>query len=273
MRTICLPGVSLSCSRFIFGCASLFRVGTEKRRLALLETAVDSGFSHFDTAPYYGFGTAERDLAHILKRHHHITLTTKVGIYSPGGENQSFGEIFLRKAGGRFLPRLSRPTICFDLARARKSLESSVSRLGRDHIDLFVLHEPRIELLATDEWRRWFESLKLSGIIGEFGIAAAADLVQGFLEKAPELTPVVQTVDSLDRKEADVLTVYGRPLQITYGYVSAARKRGDARSASEILHAALKRNPKGAVIVSTRRVEHLPQYRAILEANAHNANA
>jgi D-threo-aldose 1-dehydrogenase len=273
MRKILLPGASLSCSRFIFGCAGLFNVGTQKRRLAVLETAVDSGFSHFDTAPYYGFGMAERDLADVLKRHHHVTLTTKVGIYSPGGENQSFGQIFLRKAGGQFLPDLSRPTISFELARARKSLEGSLYRLGRDHIDLYMLHEPQVELVATDEWRRWLQTLKMSGVIGDFGIAATAERVQGFLQKAPELAPVVQTVDSLDRREADVLTVYGRPLQITYGYLSAARQRGDLRSVSEILHAALRRNPEGALIVSTRRIERLPQYRAILEAMHDEANA
>jgi D-threo-aldose 1-dehydrogenase len=268
MRKIRLPGASLFCSRFIFGCAGLFNVGTQKQRLAVLETAVDSGFSHFDTAPYYGFGMAERDLADVIKRHHHVTLTTKVGIYSPGGENQSFKEIFLRKAGGRFLPNLSRPTVNFELARARKALEGSLHRLGRDHIDLYMLHEPRVELVATDEWRRWFEGLMSSGVIGRFGIAATADRVQGFLEKAPELAPVVQMVDSLDRREADVLTAFGRPLQITYGYLSAARERGDSRSVSEILRAALKRNAEGALIVSTRRAERLPQYRAILEADA-----
>ena len=273
MRKIRLPGASLSCSRFIFGCAGLFNVGTQKRRLAVLEAAVDSGFSHFDTAPYYGFGMAERDLADVLKRHHHVTLTTKVGIYSPGGENQSYGEIFLRKAGGRFLPSLSRPTVSFELALARKSLEGSLCRLGRDHIDLYMLHEPRVELVATDEWRGWFQGLMSSGVIGGFGIAATVDRVQGFLEKAPELAPVVQTIDSLDRREADVLTLYGRPLQITYGYVSAARERGDTRSVSEILHAGLKRNRGGALIVNTRRVERLPQYRAILEAMHDEANA
>lgn len=99
MRQVILPGTDLSVSRFSFGTASLFNVGSSKMRANLLAAAFDNGFTHFDTAPYYGFGTAERDLKPLLKAHPDITVATKVGIYSPGGEAQSTASVFLRKAG------------------------------------------------------------------------------------------------------------------------------------------------------------------------------
>jgi D-threo-aldose 1-dehydrogenase len=271
MRRIVLPGADVSVSRFIFGTASLFNVRGERQRIALLEAAVDAGFSHFDTAPYYGFGMAERNLAQVLKRHSHVTVTTKVGIYSPGGEERPAAEIFLRKVAGRFIKKCSRPTIDFELARARNALEGSLRRLGRDHVEIYMLHAPQIELLNADEWRRWLEQQVKSGVIGAFGIAAAtADSIQGFLEKDPALARVVQAPDSLDLREADVLGKFGRPLQITYGYVSSARSRGDNRPVTEILSGALRRNSTGAIIISSRRRERLGQYAQVLEENDAN---
>src|SRR5688500_13589047 len=98
MRKILLPDTDLQVSRFIFGTAGLFNAGMPERRLELLESAFDQGFTHFDTAPYYGFGAAERAMKPFLARHPEATVTTKVGIYSPGGESQSDGLVFLRKA-------------------------------------------------------------------------------------------------------------------------------------------------------------------------------
>ena len=111
MIKVILPGTDMPISRFSFGTASLFAVGTAKRRARLLSAAYDHGFTHFDTAPYYGFGTAERDLRTLLRAHSSVTVATKVGIYSPGGEAQSSTAVFLRKAAGRIVPALSRPTI------------------------------------------------------------------------------------------------------------------------------------------------------------------
>ncbi|HZF45778.1 MAG TPA: aldo/keto reductase [Sphingomonadaceae bacterium] len=262
---ITLPGTGLRCSRFIFGTASLFNAGNTESRSRLLHAAVEQGFRHFDTAPYYGFGMAERDLAPVLRAHRDVGVTTKVGIYSPGGERQSAPEIFMRKAAGRLLPAISRPTIDFTLSRARDALSASLKRLGRDHVELYMLHEPELHLVKTEEWQRWLEDERSAGRIGDFGLALTADRLEPFLREAPELASVIQMLDSLDEREADILARFGRPMQITYGYVSAARARGDATPVAELLRAALRRNPEGALIVSTRRPERLNQYSQLLE--------
>ncbi len=268
MPTVCLPGTQISLSRFIFGTASLFNAGPQHQRLALLEAAVAAGFTHFDTAPYYGFGWAERDLGELMCRHPHVTVTTKVGIYSPGGENAARASIFLRKAAGRFVPAISRPTVDFTLARAQKMFESSLLRLKRKQVALYMLHEPELPMVSTDEWQRWLEAEVARGRIGAFGLALTSELLVPFLDAAPALAPIVQVLDSLSNCEADCLTKRGRPMQITYGYVSAARKLEPRQSVSDILSEALRRNQRGAIIVSTTKSERVSQYAKLLEGKS-----
>jgi hypothetical protein len=56
---------------------------------------------------------------------------------------------------------------------------------------------------------------------------------------------------------------YGRPLQITYGYVSDAMRRGGPVDVPAILARALTRNSTGAVIVSTRHPVRMALYPAL----------
>jgi D-threo-aldose 1-dehydrogenase len=263
MRRVMVPGSGLSVSRFAFGTASLFNVGGAKRRADLLAAAYDNGFTHFDTAPYYGFGVAERDLAPLLKARPDATVATKVGLYSPGGEAQAAAFVFARKAAGKLVPALSRPSVDWSVARARKALSASLKRLGRERIELYLLHEPDAALVATDEWLRWLESER--DRVAHFGIAADATRLAGFLAPNSALAPIVQTIDSLSEREADALVRHGRPLQITYGYVRAAMRQGPA-DVPAVLEAALRRNAEGCVIVSTSKPGRLAQFARIAEA-------
>jgi D-threo-aldose 1-dehydrogenase len=266
VRRLVIPGTNIETSRFIFGTSGIFRVGSTAARRRLLEAAVDHGFLHFDTAPYYGFGTAERDLASVLKAHPEVKVTTKVGLYSPGGEDQSSASVLIRKAGGKIVPGLCSPSVSFDLDRARRSLEGSLRRLGRDYVELYMLHEPDLRALNTPAWVEWLESQRRTGRIGSYGLALTVERLEPFLAAATPIANVVQVHDSLVRREADVLTCYHRPLQITYGYVSAARASGDTTNVPDILRLATERNPHGPIIVSTKRIDRLPQYAQAREA-------
>ena len=265
MRTIELALCDLNVSRFIFGTASLFNVGRPKERQNLLTAAVDAGFTHFDTAPYYGFGLAERDLAPILKAHSNISFTTKVGIYSPGGEEQGDFSVFLRKASGRLMSAISRPTIDFSVSRAKISLEGSLKRTGRDIIDLYALHEPELRLLQVDEWQRWLEDCKVSGKVREFGLDVTADQLAPFLAHDVKIGNLIQLVDSLEEREADILARCGKPLQITQGYESAATRRNSSLTIPEIFKQSLQRNRDGAVIVNSTEISLMPEYANIVK--------
>jgi D-threo-aldose 1-dehydrogenase len=260
MLKVELFNTDLSVSRLAFGTASLFNVGSFADREALLEGAYEQGFSHFDTAPYYGFGSAETSLKPFLARHRDVTITTKVGLYSPGGHNQSDAIIFARKAMGRFLPLLSKPIVDWSLRRAQLSLEHSLRRLGRDHIDLYLLHEPKHGLIATDEWLKWLDTEQR---VRHFGLAGDMAHLSPFVTTQNPLIRVLQTQDSLDGHEADFILTTKRPLQMTYGYVSAFKDKAKL-DITQVLKKALKRNASGSIIVFTRSRKRLLQYADIV---------
>lgn len=270
LKQIVLPGTGLSVSRLILGTASLFNVGDKRARHRLIDAAIDAGFSHFDTAPLYGFGMAERDLGDVLRHRDGITLTTKVGLYAPGGEEQSALRVTARKALGRVVPALSRAQSDFSADRARNSLDASLRRLRRDRIDLYMLHEPDIATVDVPRWIDWLAEERARGRIGAFGIAADADRLGPFLTAGgPLIDPlidIVQTTDSLARREADAVVASGRALAISYGYVSAARRLGDRRPVPTVLAEAIALRPGSAIIVSTTKIDRLGQYSAITDA-------
>lgn len=265
MNKITLAETDIAVSRFVFGTASLFNIRGKAERIRLLEAAIDAGFSHFDTAPYYGFGLAESELGEVLKRHPEVTVTTKVGIYSPGGERQSATSVLARKVIGRVIPAASKPAIDWDIDRAKKMFADSCRRLNRECIDIYMLHEPDVSQVDADAWCAWMEALKRQGLIRAFGIAVDETRLTPFLAAGSPLAGLVQTTDSNGNREADQLPEHGRPLQITYGYVSAAKKLDKDVSVHSVLRQALRRNPQGAIIVSTRREERLKQFPHILE--------
>lgn len=264
MRKTLIPGTQLKCSKFAFGTASLLRVGSTTKRQKLLKTAADSGFTHFDTAPYYGFGVAEKDLR-CFSANPEITIATKVGIYPPGGGDQSDAVIKLRKAAGKVIKSLSKPTIDYSVHRASVSLEASLRRLGREYVDLFLLHEPKIELLNTDEWFSWMSRAVMSGKIRYFGISTTKSRALPFLQQNSGLLQVSQLQDTVDDPVADLLDDYGRVPQFTFGYVSSATYK-DRSQIDQILGRALITNPNGAIIVSTTKLDRLKQYPKVLES-------
>jgi D-threo-aldose 1-dehydrogenase len=264
MQRVIIPGTDLSVSRFIFGTGSLFSAGGSRARRKLLSAAYANGFTHFDTAPSYGFGLAEQDLSELLTDHPEATVTTKVGIYSPGGESQSQLAVLLRKAGGHLLSAFSRATVDWSVARARQSLDGSLRRLGRGHIDFFALHEPDLSVIQTDEWLRWLEDEVTSGRIRYYGVAGNASDLKPWLEDENPLFKIIQANDSLDNREADGLRLISKSFQITYGYVSSALRKSHA-NVPDVLSRALNCNRHGAIVVSTRKIRRLSQYEGVLD--------
>lgn len=252
MRQVLLPGTDLSVSRFVFGTASLHHLGRLSVQAAHLEAAAAAGFTHFDTAPLYGFGGAERALGSVFAGEPTITFTTKVGLYSPGGSDQGIATMLARKVGGKLWPRLSRAVANLSVEQATRSLGDSLRRLRRDRMEILLLHEPAPGLLRTDEWQRWRESE--IDRIGHVGIAGPAGIIAPFLESGGPLAQVIQVCDGLDTLDADIVTGAGRPLQLTYGYFSSDRS---GRSGSKILSGALERNRTGAIVVYSRSQERL----------------
>jgi aryl-alcohol dehydrogenase-like predicted oxidoreductase len=127
-------------------------------KAAMIHAALDSGINFIDTAPVYGAdAVGETMLADVLKEHRDdIVLTTKCG-YDIDAQRQYPGQ--------SERPHDWRPE------SIRKQLDDSLRRLGTDRIELYQLHNTRIEpILADDLWAE-LEQLRAQGKILELGVA------------------------------------------------------------------------------------------------------
>lgn len=266
MTPIHLPGTDLRISRLAFGTGSLHHLFGASARQALLATAAEHSLTHFDTAPYYGYGLAEEDLGVFLRgRRDAFTVATKVGLHPHGPAARHAAEVWARKALGKLLPQAAAPRADWGVASARASLRASLRRLRTDHVDLLLLHEPAPAATDPEGLLAWLAEERRLGTIRAWGIAGLEEHVSPLLARVPALGQVVQTRDTLGGREARFLEALGRPLQLTYGYLGAGLAAAPEASVTELLRQALVQNPTGAVIVSTRQPERL---KALAEAMA-----
>ncbi|MCT1366897.1 aldo/keto reductase [Kocuria sp. HSID16901] len=115
------------------GCNNLGRAGTptetQEGTDAVIEAAVDSGITLFDVADVYGKtpGTSERMFGQALKAlgrdAEDVVVVSKFGMDMRGVNGTDHGA----RGARRYVHR---------------ALDSSLSRLGRDHIDLYFYHTP-----------------------------------------------------------------------------------------------------------------------------------
>jgi aryl-alcohol dehydrogenase-like predicted oxidoreductase len=173
-------------SQLGFGCARLFG-GVEKRHaFHMLEHAYELGIRHFDTAPSYG--QAENLLGDVFVGVADITFTTKVGIPRPTGV-PSLASVVYRLTLRRLLSHapalkkrllaraqvsapsaVARPTQVLECDVIRRSLDDSLKRLRRDHVEFYCIHEPD-QYVIDDDLLAVFDHLKASGEIFAHGLA------------------------------------------------------------------------------------------------------
>lgn len=258
MRRVTLQGTEINVSRLSFGTASLHHLSTSRRRQDLLAAAFDHGFTHFDTAPSYGFGIAEWEIGKFLRGCRiEVTIASKVGLYPPGGQTQSTILVWFRKGLGKLMPSLSVALVDWSVAVAEKSLTHTLRTLGRDCLDILFLHEPAPGLLHTDEFHGWLIKQKEQGKLRYWGLAGPLERFVPWVWSSHPLAQVLQVRDTVDGSGVRQLVEAGREPQITYGCLASARSIGVLRSAVDVLKAALERNRHGSVLVSTRRIDHL----------------
>jgi D-threo-aldose 1-dehydrogenase len=140
--------VKVSLTRLGFGAApigNLYRAISDEEARAAVDVAWDSGIRYFDTAPHYGLGLSERRLGAALasRPRSEYVISTKVGrILEPssgGGDDL---------ANGFAVQATQRRVWDFSADGVRRSLESSLERLGTDHVEMVYLHDP------DDHWEQ-----------------------------------------------------------------------------------------------------------------------
>jgi len=258
MKYTLLPGTDITISRLSFGTASLHHLGSSRKRQALLCAAVEHGFSHIDTAPYYGFGLAEIEVGRFLEKHsNHLTVATKVGLYPPGGGGGATVSVWARKALGKLVPAVTRPIIDWSIAKASKSLENSLRQLKRDHVDILFLHEPVSDLINTEEFMNWVMQQRKLGKLRYWGLAGPSEKFRSWISAGHALAQVLQVRDSIREGQSHPVLDAGRAFQLTYGYLAEAQAENRNLSVCDVLRSALARNQTGSVLVSTRRISHI----------------
>lgn len=271
MLRVTVPCTQLITSRLGFGTASLHHLPTAGQRLKLLATAFEHGFAHFDTAPMYGEGMAERTLGSFLAggRRGHVTLCTKVG-FPARPISQAIPQLmYLEKAAYAALKRLGFPgqgrrRRSLTLRSVENSFTNSLRRLRTDAVDILFLHDPEThELPDIERLADWLARQKQCGRARYLGLAGRAAACVSIIRSVPGLFEVLQVEDSLHGHEADPVVSAGLPLQITYGYFRLAMHSAmphtlpTAAVPHDILEGALARNPFGILLVSTRKGSRL----------------
>lgn len=259
MQSVPLGETGVTTSRLGFGTSRLHYVEPKARR-RLLACAYDHGIRHFDTAPSYGDGLAERELGRFVKTHRaDVVIATKVGIPPSVLVDRlpALGSLAraARLAGRRVgISPKSLPPITAN--GIRTGVEASLRRLGLEDVDILFLHSPSVVRLAdVSGVLEELGSLKRRGLIRAFGVAGGWDSltelvsVDGRFDQA-----VVQTAES----EWDGTS----PPQITYGAISQGPQSFSSPSipsstAHNRLRAALERRPAGVVLVSSTSEQNL----------------
>ncbi|MDN0198703.1 aldo/keto reductase [Streptomyces sp. S.PNR 29] len=211
--------------------ANLYSEVTEEQAHEAVAAAWQRGIRYFDTAPHYGLGLSERRLGAALREHPRTayTISTKVGRRlepaQDGGDDL---------ADGFAVPATHRRVWDFSADGIRRTLESSLERLGLDRVDVVYLHDPDDH--AEQAFREGYpalEQLRSEGVVGAIGAG---------MNQAEMLTRFVRDTD------VDVVLCAGRYTLLDQGalveLLPAAEERGTSVVIGGAFNSGLLADPK-----------------------------
>jgi D-threo-aldose 1-dehydrogenase len=276
MRAVEIEGTPLRASRLGLGTASLHHLLSSRSRQRLLEHAWSLGIRYYDTAPLYGHEMAERELGRFARgRRDRMVIATKFGILPDPRLARHPSLLYARLAAGAALRRVApasmragAPARDYSPAYARARLERSLSLLGADCVDILFLHEPSLQGIGDLEGlAAELDRLKRAGKLRYVGLSGLPRDCVDLASRCPALAEVLQ-LDAAP-PTADMQAA-GRLPQVTFGHFRGAgpdeTARAQSRSArlEERLARAVRLNPGGVILFSTRRRGHLDQLCAAL---------
>jgi predicted oxidoreductase len=179
---------SVQPSRLAYGC---MRIEGDAGKRAV-HAAVDAGYTLFDHADIYGGGHCETLFGEVLREspglRDRILIQSKCGIHVPDGDAPQYYN-------------LSPDHIL-------NSVEGSLSRLGIEQLDFFLLHRPDY-LMHAEEVAGAFSELKSSGKVARFGVSnfstSQLDLLQSALPDPLLVNQVEINIHNIDALNNGVL--------------------------------------------------------------------
>lgn len=145
---------------------------TPSEAVNLLQKARGQGINFFDTADTYGNGLGETLLADTFQgSRSEIVISTKVGY-----NFYDFGD---KRDGQKEIPQ------DFSPAYVRRACEGSLKRLQTDWIDLYQIHNPKMDAVLADDLFVTLEKLQAEGKIRAWGASMGPAI--GWLEEGTKL--------------------------------------------------------------------------------------
>lgn len=131
---------TVTLSRYGFGAAplgGLYSAVTDDAAAGALRAADAAGFRYVDTAPHYGVGLSEERVGAFLARHPDWVVSTKVGrlLTDCHPDDRDADDLFVGAPARR--RRLD-----YSPAGVAASLAASAARLGRETLDIALVHDP-----------------------------------------------------------------------------------------------------------------------------------
>ncbi|HUG85863.1 MAG TPA: aldo/keto reductase [Euzebya sp.] len=211
---------------------NLYQATTDEQGRQAVDAAWQAGVRYFDTAPHYGLGLSERRLGRFLagRARDDVVISTKVGrVLVPDSSGAA-----RRDDAGFDVPASARRVWDFSRDGILRSLESSLTRLGTDRIDVVYLHDP------DDHWRQAVEEgfPALAGLRAE-GVVAA---IGAGMNQSAMLTRFVRETDM------DVVMLAGRYTLLQHGamhdLLPAALERGVTVVAASVFNSGVLARPR-----------------------------
>ena len=138
----------------------------------VIDRAVELGIDVFDTADVYGKGEMERRLGRRLPRET-TYVVTKIGT--------DLDSVPPRKR--------------FDLDHLRPAFERSRERIGRERLDVVLLHNPTMHAMGTSEPAEFLKQLKRLGALRAWGVSAgSADVARAAVEQDADVVEIPYNV-------------------------------------------------------------------------------
>jgi len=128
----------------------------EDEAKGMLKKAYDLGINFFETGDMYGKGKSERLIGEVFgDMRDEVVISTKYGYDFEGVEQVGHSELPQR----------------FDDGFARKALRGSLERLRTDHVDVYGLHNPKLDHIRDDSIFATLDSLKDEGRLRTYQVA------------------------------------------------------------------------------------------------------
>ena len=206
MRVLSDAGIEVSAVGFGVWTVStgMWGIHDEEFGKKLLRRSLELGINFYDTADVYGDGKGETILADAFEgRRDEIVIGTK------------FGYDFYNHPG--IQPNQRERPHDWSPAFIQRACEESLRRLRTDRIDFYMLHNPRMDALESDDIFETLDSLKAAGKIRAYGAALGPAL------KADR--QVEEGVYSVEHRQMAVQIIYNMLEQVLgEGIFPAARK-------------------------------------------------